>query len=68
MQREVAHDPHERWEVLGILFGVRVIVPATCLNLYIFREIDDEAQVVELGLVDRLLAVIDEVGGEEDGE
>ena len=46
LQREVADDPHERWEVLGVLLRVRVVVAATSLDLNILREIDDQAEVV----------------------
>ena len=46
LEREVADDPHERWEVLGVLLRVRVIVAATSLDLNILREIDDQAEVV----------------------
>lgn len=64
MQGEVTHDPHQRREVLGVLIRVSIIVTTTGLNLNVLREVNDEAEIVELGLVDRLLAVIDEVGGE----
>jgi len=39
LEGEVAHHPHERGEVLRILFRVRVIVTATGLNLYILCQI-----------------------------
>ena len=68
LQSEVSDDPHEGGEVLRVLFRVSIIVTATGLNLDVFGQIDDETQVVELGLVNRLLAVIDEIGSEEDGE
>ena len=68
LQSEVSDDPHEGGEVLRVLFRVSIIVTATGLNLDVFSQIDDETQVVELGLVNRLLAVIDEIGSEEDGE
>lgn len=64
MEGEVTHDPHQRGEVLGVLIRVGIIVTTTGLNLNVLREVNDEAEIVELGLVDRLLAVIDEVGGE----
>ena len=68
LKSEVAHDPHERGEVLRVLLGVRVVVTASGFNLDVLREVDDEAEIVELGLIDRLLAVIDEVGCEQDGQ
>ena len=68
LKSEVAHDPHERGEVLRVLLGVRVVVAASGFNLDVLREVDDEAEIVELGLIDRLLAVIDEVGCEQDGQ
>ena len=68
LEREVADDPHERREVLGVLLWVGVVVAAARLNLDVLREVNDQAQVVQLRLIYRLLAVIDEIRGEENGE
>ena len=46
LQREVAHDPHERREVLGVLLGVRVLVAAAGLDLDVLRQVDHQGQVV----------------------
>ena len=68
LEGEVADDPHERGEVLRVLLGVRVLVTSACFDLDVLSEVDDEAEIVELRLINGLLAVIDEVGSEQDGE
>lgn len=68
LEREVAHDPHQRWEVLSVLLRIGFLAPTACLDLDVLGQVDNQAEVVELGLINRLLAVINEVGREQDGE
>ena len=62
MEREVADDPHERWEVLRVLLRIGVFIGATSLDLDVLGQVDNQRQVVQFGLINGLLAVIDEVG------
>ena len=68
LQGEVTNDPHERREILGVLFRIRVFIGPSCLDLDVLCQVDNEREVVQLGLIDGLLAVIDEVGGQKNGQ
>ena len=68
LEGEIADNPHEWGEVCGILFRICVFVSTARLNLNVLCEVDYQTQVVKLGFVNRLLRVVDEVGGEQNGE
>jgi len=46
LQGEITDDPHQRREVLGVLFGIGVFVAAASFDLNVLGEVDDETEVV----------------------
>ena len=68
LQSKVTDHPQQSREVLGVLLGICVVIASAGFDLDVLGEVDDEGQVIEFGLINGLLAVIYEVGCEQDGE
>ena len=61
LESEITHNPHQCWEVLSILFGVSFVVTSASLDLNVLCQIDDKGEIIKLGLINRLLAVVNEI-------
>ena len=65
LQSKVTDHPQQSREVLGVLLGICVVIASAGFDLDVLGEVDDKREIVQLRFIDRLLAVVNEVGGKQ---
>ena len=67
-QVEVSDEPEEGWEYLGELVRVLKFGATRLFKLDLLRQVDDEVELGEALLVNRIHAIIDELAAKKDAQ
>ena len=67
-QVEVSDEPEEGWEYLGELVRVLKFEATRLFELDLLRQVDDEVELGEALLVNRIHAIIDELAAKKDAQ